>query len=99
MRKFAIAGFVTVAMSLPFLGGTVESYASEGPWCHTFGGPEGSIENCRVRTLEECRFEIQSMVDPARRIRFTTDLSPKDGQPVLAGFIRGRGGKMVQLSD
>jgi hypothetical protein len=26
MRKFAIAGFVTVAMSLPFLGGTVESY-------------------------------------------------------------------------
>ena len=59
MRKFAIAGFVTVAMSLPFLGGTVESYASEGPWCHGFGGPEASIENCRIRTLEECRFEIQ----------------------------------------
>jgi Protein of unknown function (DUF3551) len=59
MRNFAIAGFVTVAMSLSFLGGTVESYASEGPWCHTFGGPEASIENCRVRTLEECRFEIQ----------------------------------------
>jgi hypothetical protein len=39
------------------------------------------------------------MVDPARRIRITTALSPKDGQPGLVGFIRGRGGKMVQLSD
>jgi hypothetical protein len=95
MRKFAIAGLVTVAVSLPFLGGTVESYASEGPWCHTFGGPEASIENCRVRTLVKSK----AMVDPARRIRITTALSPKDGQPDLAGFIRGHGGKMVQLSD
>jgi hypothetical protein len=59
MRRFAIAGFVTVAMSLPFLGGTVESYASEGPWCHTFGGAQESIENCGIQTLEKCRFEIQ----------------------------------------
>ena len=60
MRKFAIAGFVTVATVLPFLGGTVESYASEGPWCHTWGGAQGGpIENCGIQTLEACRFEIQ----------------------------------------
>ena len=39
------------------------------------------------------------MEDRAHRIRITTALRPKDGQPVLQGFIRGRGGKMVQLSD
>jgi hypothetical protein len=94
MRKFAIAGFVTVAMSLPFLGGTVESYASEGPWCHTFGGPEASIENCRFERLRSAALKSKAMVDPARRIRITTALSPKDGQPGLVGFIRGRGGKM-----
>jgi hypothetical protein len=60
--KVAIAGFMTVATVLPFLGGTVESYASEGPWCHTFGGAQGSIENCRIQTLEACRFEIRKMV-------------------------------------
>jgi len=57
MRKFAIAGVVPAA--LPFLGGTVESHAAEGTWCHTFGGSQGSIENCRIQTLEMCRFEIQ----------------------------------------
>jgi hypothetical protein len=50
---------VTVAAALPFLGGTAESYAAEGPWCHTYGGSQGTIENCRVQTLEMCRFEIQ----------------------------------------
>jgi uncharacterized protein DUF3551 len=59
MRKLAIAGVVTVAAALPFLGGTVESYAAEGPWCHTYGGSQGTIENCRIQTLEMCRFEIQ----------------------------------------
>jgi hypothetical protein len=60
MRKFAIAGFVAVATVLPFLGWTVESYASEGPWCHTWGGAQGwPIENCRIQTFEMCRFEIQ----------------------------------------
>jgi hypothetical protein len=57
MRKLAIAGVVTAAFSL--LGGVVESYAVEGPWCHTFGGAQGSIENCSIQTLEACRFEIQ----------------------------------------
>ena len=59
MRRLAIAGVVTVAATLPFLSGTVESYAAEGPWCHTFGGAQGGIENCRIQTLEMCRFEIQ----------------------------------------
>jgi hypothetical protein len=49
--------------------------------------------------LRSAALRSKAMVDPARRIRFTKALSPKDGQPVLAGFIRGRGGKMVQLSD
>ena len=44
MRKVAIAGFVAVATVLPFLGGTVESYASEGPWCHTWGGAQGGAD-------------------------------------------------------
>jgi hypothetical protein len=39
------------------------------------------------------------MEDRAHRIRITTALSPKDGQPDLVGSIRGRGGKMVQVSD
>jgi Protein of unknown function (DUF3551) len=59
MRRFTIAAVVTVAAALPFLSGTVESHAAEGPWCHTFGGAQGSIENCAIQTLEECRFEIQ----------------------------------------
>jgi hypothetical protein len=58
MRKLAIAGVVTVAATLPFLGGTVESYAAEGPWCHEFGGAQGGIRNCDIQTLEMCRFEI-----------------------------------------
>jgi hypothetical protein len=59
MRKLAIVGFVAVATALPFFGGTGGSYASEGPWCHTWGGSQGMIENCRLQTLEMCRFEIQ----------------------------------------
>jgi len=39
------------------------------------------------------------MEDRAHRILITAVLRPKDGQPNLVGFIRGRGGKMVQLSD
>jgi Protein of unknown function (DUF3551) len=54
MRKFAMAA----VMSL-LLGGATESQASEGPWCHTFGGAQGSIENCRLSTFEMCRAEIQ----------------------------------------
>lgn len=41
MRRLAIAGFVIVGTVLRFLGETVESYASEGPWCHTFWGRPG----------------------------------------------------------
>jgi hypothetical protein len=59
MRKIAIAGVVAVAAGLPLLSGTVAGHAGEGPWCHTFGGAQGSIENCSIRTLEACRFEIQ----------------------------------------
>jgi hypothetical protein len=59
MRKFAIATVVTATAAFSLMNGTVESYAVEGPWCHTFGGAQGAIENCGIRTLEECRFEIQ----------------------------------------
>jgi hypothetical protein len=50
MRRFAIAGFVTVAMSLPFLGGTVESYASEGPWCDDTAAAGGAACAARSRS-------------------------------------------------
>jgi uncharacterized protein DUF3551 len=59
MRKLAMAGLITAAAALPFLGETTPSHAGEGPWCHTFGGAQGGIENCSIRSLEECRFEIQ----------------------------------------
>jgi hypothetical protein len=35
------------------------------------------------------------MEDRAHRTLITTALRPKDGQPNLAGFIRGRGGEMT----
>ncbi len=59
MRKFAMAGLIAVAASLPLLSGMTRSHAAEGPWCHTFGGAQGGIENCSIQTLEMCRFEIQ----------------------------------------
>lgn len=59
MRKFAIATIAIAAAAFWLLGGAVESHAGEGPWCHTFGGSQGTIENCRLATLDACRFEIQ----------------------------------------
>jgi hypothetical protein len=59
MRKIAMAGLVAAAAVLPLLSGMTQSRASEGPWCHTFGGAQGGIENCSIQTLEMCRFEIQ----------------------------------------
>ena len=58
MRKFAWAAMMSIVTALPLLGGAVESRATEGPWCHTFGGSQGPIENCRLWTLEMCRAEI-----------------------------------------
>jgi hypothetical protein len=59
MRKFAMAGLITLAPMLPLLSGMTQSHAAQGPWCHTFGGAQGRIENCSIQTLEMCRFEIQ----------------------------------------
>lgn len=59
MRKFAFALVVTGAAALWSIAGAVESHASEGPWCHEFGGAQGGIINCSLQTLDECRFEIQ----------------------------------------
>jgi hypothetical protein len=58
MRKLALAAMMSIATALPLLGGAIESRATEGPWCHTFGGSQGPIENCGFRTLEVCRAEI-----------------------------------------
>jgi hypothetical protein len=58
MRKLAMAALITAA-ALPLLGATTPSHAAEGPWCHEFGGAQGGIMNCSIRSLEECRFEIQ----------------------------------------
>ena len=59
MRKFATAGLVVMAAGLPLLSGMTSIHAAEGPWCHTFGGAQGGIENCSIQSLEMCRFEIQ----------------------------------------
>jgi len=66
MRKLAIVGVVTVAAALPLLSGTVASHASEGPWCHTFGGAQGSIENCSSKRAAS---KSRATADPARQIR------------------------------
>jgi Protein of unknown function (DUF3551) len=58
MRKLVIAGLLTAAMGSVFLGGTKNADAYEGPWCHYWGGGMGGIENCRLETLEMCRYEI-----------------------------------------
>ena len=59
MRKLVIAGLLTAATGSVFLGGTKNADAYDGPWCHTWGGAMGGIENCRIQTLEMCRYEIQ----------------------------------------
>jgi hypothetical protein len=59
MRRFTIVTVAAAAAALPLLGETVQSYAAEGPWCHTFGGATANIQNCTVQSLEMCRFEIQ----------------------------------------
>jgi uncharacterized protein DUF3551 len=59
MRKLAMAGLMSAAAALPFLGGTTPGHSGEGPWCHEFGGAQGGIQNCSIQTLEACRFEIQ----------------------------------------
>jgi uncharacterized protein DUF3551 len=59
MRKLAMAGLIAGAATLPSLGATTPSHAAEGPWCHSFGGAQGGIENCSIQSLEMCRFEIQ----------------------------------------
>jgi hypothetical protein len=59
MRKLVIASLLTAAMGLVFLGGTKNADAYEGPWCHYWGGAMGGIENCRIETLEMCRYEIR----------------------------------------
>jgi Protein of unknown function (DUF3551) len=59
MRKFAMAAMMSFATAVPLLVGATKGQATEGPWCHTFGGAQGSIENCRLSTFEMCRAEIQ----------------------------------------
>ena len=59
MRKLLIAGLLTAATASVVFGGTKNVDAYEGPWCHTWGGGMGSIENCRIQTLEMCRYEIR----------------------------------------
>ena len=86
MRRFAIARLRDRCDGAAFLRGTVESYASEGPWCHTFGGAQGSIENCGIQTLEECRFEIQGNGGSCSPKPYYKALSPKDGQPRPGGL-------------
>jgi hypothetical protein len=59
MRKLVLAGLVTAASVVCFIG-PKPAAAAEGPWCHTFGGSNsGPLENCSMRTFEMCRQEIQ----------------------------------------
>jgi Protein of unknown function (DUF3551) len=58
MRKFMIFGLAGAATGLALLWGTPQGHASEQPWCIIFGGSQGSIENCGMRTFEECREEM-----------------------------------------
>jgi Protein of unknown function (DUF3551) len=59
MRKLVIAGLLSAVTASAILAGTNDATAAEGPWCHTWGGSQGPIENCRLQTLEMCRYEIR----------------------------------------
>jgi hypothetical protein len=59
MRKLVIAGLLTAVTGSVVFAGTRDANASEGLWCHYWGGGMANIENCGLRTLEMCRYEIQ----------------------------------------
>jgi Protein of unknown function (DUF3551) len=50
----AVTGSLTASA---LLAATIESHATEQPWCIVFGGSQGPIENCSMRTFEMCRQE------------------------------------------
>jgi hypothetical protein len=56
MRKGLILCFAVATTSVPF-GATTAGHATEQPWCIVFGGSQGPIENCGMRTFEMCRQE------------------------------------------
>ena len=94
MRKIAIARVVTVAAALPFLGGTVASHAAEGPWCHTFGGGMGGIENGRFRRSKCAALRSRATADPAHQTRIGWAMgSSHEGPRNRPACTLGPGGK------
>lgn len=60
MKVAVSAVFAAALASVALVGGTKSSHAAatDQPWCITYGGGEGAIENCAMRTFEECRQEM-----------------------------------------
>lgn len=60
IRRLAALGLVTAAMILGLTGfsdAMAQGDPPEQPWCIIFGGSQGSVEECGLRTFEECREE------------------------------------------
>ncbi|HSL70919.1 MAG TPA: DUF3551 domain-containing protein [Longimicrobiales bacterium] len=50
---------IAAAAAATFPSSSASQALFEGPWCAVqTGGPGTAIENCRMRTFEECRLEV-----------------------------------------
>ena len=59
MKLAFSAVFAAALASAALVGGTTPGHATtDEPWCIIYGGGEGAIQNCSMRTFEECRQEM-----------------------------------------
>lgn len=59
MRKLIVLAQMSAVTIFALLGAMGTGRATtDGPWCVIFGGAQGAMEDCTVRTFEECRQEM-----------------------------------------
>ena len=59
MRKLIVLAQMSAVTIFALLGATGPGHATtDEPWCVIFGGAQGSIQDCTIRTFEECRQEM-----------------------------------------
>jgi len=59
MRKLIVLAQMSAATIFAVLAAAGPGHATtDQPWCVIFGGAQGSMEDCTMRTFEECRQEM-----------------------------------------
>jgi hypothetical protein len=59
MRKLIVLAQMSAVTILALLAASSLGRATtDAPWCVIFGGAQGAIEDCTIRTFEECRQEM-----------------------------------------